>query len=209
MLIADVKPIIAIDIDDVLFPFVVGIAEHINAVRGMSLVPADFISFTFQDVWGGTVEESNQIVHGFLSKNCMHLLPIVGAWGALNRLKQDYTIILVTARNGVYEPETSRWLQGYFVGLFDSLVFAGNTHDGRAYRTKGEVCKELGAVLLIDDHPKNILSVTEQGLDGILFGTKAWSVMDILPAAQVTHCADWTQVERYIYDEWQPKQFSK
>jgi len=204
-----IKLIIAIDIDDVLFPFVSSVVDHHNSIKGTSLVAEDFLSFNFREYWGGSEEESMQMIDSFLSKNVLHLQPMSGARHALNRLKQDFTIILVTARNGEYQLETNRWLQKHFIGLFDSIVFAGNPQDGRVFRTKGEICQEIGAVLLIDDHPKNILSVIERGIDGVLFGEKPWSVMNELPAAFVTHCKDWAEVERYIYGDWQPKQLSR
>lgn len=202
------KPLIAVDIDDVLFPFIYGIAEHHNNIKGTTLTLEDFVSYNLNEVWGCSQEEANQIIKGFLSKNYLHLEPVQGAQAGLYRLKKDFKVVLVTARNSVYEPETSRWLQVHLPGLFDELIFSGNIHDGRDYRSKGEICEELGAVLIIDDHPDNILSAAQRGVEGILFGEKAWTVMDELPASLVKPCKDWDQVERYIYGEWQSKQLS-
>ncbi|MEP7204802.1 MAG: hypothetical protein ABI716_01240 [Candidatus Saccharibacteria bacterium] len=203
------KPIIAIDIDDVLFPFIVGVARYHNSLKGTSLTPADFVNFNLREVWGGTIEDSARLVDGFHAADHLVLEPVEGAQRALRRLQKDFTIVLVTARNVLFEPQTSRWLKHHFGGLFETVIFAGNPHDGRTYRSKGELCKQTGAVLLIDDHPNNLLSATESGLEGILFGVKTWSVMDRLPAASVRHCKDWEQTERYIYDEWRPKQLSR
>ncbi len=199
---------IAIDIDEVLFPFIVGVAEHHNKMKGTALTPEDFISFKLHEIWGCTLEGASQVVDSFLASDSLALEPIEGAQKALSALKQDFTVVLVTARNGISEPETRRWLQHHFSGLFDEVIFAGNAHDGRPHRSKGEICKELGAVLLIDDHPNNILSATQSGIDGILFGEKVWTVMDTLPASAVRHCKDWTQTERYIYDEWRSPRLS-
>lgn len=205
MSVRQTKPTIAVDIDDVLFPFVIGIAEHFNKLNGATLTPEDFISFKFEEVWGGTAEESVVIVDEFQSTDSIELLPVAGASQAFSRLRADFEIVLVTARNSLFEPQTTSWLQAHFPGLFDGLIFAGNDYDGRGFRTKGEICKEIGAVLLIDDHPKNILSATKVGIDGILFGEKAWTNMDSLSELSVRHCRNWEETVGYIYDEWQSK----
>ncbi len=199
------KPTIAIDIDDVLFPFVVGVAKHYNGLKGAALTPADFFSFNFDEVWGGTVEESVEIVYDFLSTDCLALQPVAGAQEVLGRLKEDFNLVLVTARNDEFRPQTASWLQQHFPGLFRDVVFAGNHYDNRGFRAKGDICKELGADLLIDDHPKNILSAVEAGISGILFGEKAWTVMGELPDSSVRYCKDWRAVEKYIYDEWRTR----
>lgn len=194
------RPVIAVDIDDVLFPFVDGIAEYHNTLKGTKLTAADFFSYNFVDVWGGDAAEADQIVDDFLAADQLHLQPVPGAKAALSRLGRDFEVVLVTARNQLFETETSAWLRHHLPDLFSQVVFAGNPHDGRPHRPKGVICQELGARLLIDDHPRNLLSVAEHGIEGILFGTKAWSVR---PETQVriTPCEDWDAVLKYIYDE--------
>lgn len=202
------KPVIVCDIDDVVFPFVDNIALHYNQQFGASLTPEDFVSFNFYEVWGGTQEEANGIVEGFLAQPCLELSPLKGAVEAFTRLKEDFDIVLVTARNGIFEEGTVGWLRQHFPDLFDRAIFAGNAHDGRGFRTKGEICRELEAVLIIDDHPSNVLSAVNQGVDGILFGTKAWTLEAIDKLHNTVHCHDWSAVEEYIYGKWQHKQFS-
>lgn len=202
------KPIIAIDIDDVIFPFVNGIATYHNELKGTVLTEDDFFSFDLWDVWGSTEQEAIEIVENFMQSDYMHLVPLAGAKESLERLARDFRIVLITARNGAFSDNTTRWLQYHLSDIFHEVIFAGNHYDGRGYRTKGEICKELGAVLIIDDSPRNILSAAQQNIDGILFGEKAWSVMDELPATLVKSCKDWDQAEEYIYGEWRSKQLS-
>lgn len=197
---AMVRPVIALDIDDVLFPLAPGLAEYHNLKKGTMLTAEDFNDYDFTKVWGGTAEETNIIIEGFFESDYVHLTPVTGAKKALQRLNQDFDIVLVTARNEAFSSETVKWLSAHLPKLFSHVSFAGNHHDGRAYRRKGEVCVELGATLLIDDHPMNIASAVSCGLDGILFGTKPWSVLDGLPET-VAQCKDWPEVVRYIYHE--------
>lgn len=201
------KPVIVCDIDDVVFPFIPAMARHYNDAYKATLTPEDFISYNFNEVWGGSQEEANRIIEEFLSIPRLELRPIDGAVEAFRRLSRDFDIVMVTARNGIFESQTTVWLRAHFPELFREVIFAGNPHDGRGFRTKGEICKELGAVLIIDDYPANIQSAVGQGVDGILFGDRHWSVA--APAhEQVQKCADWTAVSEYIYGTWRQRQLS-
>lgn len=195
------RPVIAVDIDDVLFPFVSGIAEYHNDLKGTNLSPKDFTSYNFAEVWGGSESEANDIVDGFVRAENLYLQPVEGAKEALIRLNHDYNVVLVTARNQAFEAATVAWLRRHLPELFQHVVFAGNQYDGRPHRAKGVICNELNAQLLIDDHPRNIASAVECGVDGVLFGTHAWSVLDS-SLDSVKACVDWPAVIEYIYHEW-------
>lgn len=195
------RPVIAVDIDDVLFPFVPGIASYHNHLKGTTLSPEDFHSYNFMEVWGGSEVEANDIVEGFMAAGNLHLRPVEGAKEALTQLSRDYHIVLVTARNQVFESVTVTWLREHLPDLFQHVVFAGNQYDGRPHQTKGVICNGLNAQLLIDDHPRNIASAVECGVDGVLFGRQAWTVLDA-PLDSVKVCADWPAVVEYIYHEW-------
>lgn len=195
------KPVIAVDIDDVLFPLLEGITEYHNTLKGTMLTADDFFTYDFSEVWGTSAEETEQIVSDFLRLDHLQLRPVDGAAAALARLSQDFDVVLVTARNQLFEKETVQWLRGHLPDLFQSVIFAGNPHDGRPYRPKGVICQELNAQLLIDDHPANLLSAAECGVDGVLFGSRSWSVLD-QPSARIVPCGDWEAVEEYIYHVW-------
>lgn len=195
------KPVIAVDIDDVLFPFVEGVAEYHNNLKGTQLAVDDFTTYHLNEVWGGTQEETEEIVQAFLSTDHLHLQPQPGVKKALQQLKGDFDVVLVTARNQAFEEPTVTWLRHHLPDLFADVKFAGNPYDGRPYQPKGIVCQELGARLLIDDHPSNLLSAAECGVDGILFGSKAWSVLDE-SSARIVPCVDWKDVLEYIYHVW-------
>lgn len=203
------KPVIVCDIDEVLFPFVKGLIAHHNKQRGTELVEDDFFSYHFQEVWGGTQAETDEIVEGFMESDCLHLLPVEHAKGALDTLKTDFDVVLVTARNGLFAENTTMWLRSHLPELFHDVMFAGNTFDGREYRTKGEICAELGALLIVDDHPDNIRSAAAVGVDGILFGERPWTLeaVDAIPD-NVVHHKNWKQVLDYIYGDWRHKRLS-
>lgn len=195
---SSMKPVIAVDIDDVLFPFVDGVADYHNSLRGTTLSADDFFTYNFSQVWGISPEEADDIISSFLGSENLELRPVKGAAEALAQLGRDFDIVLVTARNEIFEKETVQWLRRHLSDLFRHVIFAGNPHDGRPYRAKGVICRELGAQLLIDDHPTNLMSAAECGIDGVLFGSRAWSVLDE-PSTRIVPCVDWEAVLEYVY----------
>jgi hypothetical protein len=57
------KPIVAVDIDEVLAQFIPKLAEfHNDVYGGNSLTIDSFVSYEFHRVWGGTVEECSSKV---------------------------------------------------------------------------------------------------------------------------------------------------
>lgn len=53
------KPVLAVDVDEVLGFFIPALAEfHNEAYPGFNLTPDSFHSYDFCKVWGGTVEDS-------------------------------------------------------------------------------------------------------------------------------------------------------
>lgn len=195
------RPVLAVDIDDVLFPFVDGIAAYHNELRGTNLTSRDFVSYNFREVWGGDQLETDHLIDEFLRRDHLQLRPVEGARRALEQLSRDFDIYLVTARNELFTESTSRWLRHHLPDLFTHVIFAGNPHDGRSYQPKGRICQKLGAQLLIDDHPSNLLSAADCGVRGILFGSHRWSVADAKLAPYVTACRDWKAVLECIYGQ--------
>lgn len=203
------KPIIALDIDEVIFPFVAGAAEHHNQHYGTALTQDDFNTFDFWNVWGGTREDTIQKLDDFiLRSNHLHLQPIKGAQDAIRLLSKNYDIVLVTARNERLRDATTTWFKEHMPALFEHIHYAGNKYDGHAYRSKLEVCRDLRATLLIDDAPHNVIECSKGGMKTILFGDYPWqTAQDIakLPPT-VVRCKDWTEVLHHLgidrtYDE--------
>ncbi|MEO6513183.1 MAG: hypothetical protein ABIR37_00705 [Candidatus Saccharimonadales bacterium] len=195
------KPVIAVDIDDVIFPFVPEIIKQFNTRIGADLTLDDFKVYHFSQVWGSTEEEANDIVAEFLTQDVVHLQPISGAQEALSILSRDFRIVLVTARNGLFAPSTQQWLEAHFKDLFEDVIFAGNPHDTVVYREKGMVCQELGAVVLIDDSPNNLQSALDYGIDALLFGAHNWNREHSLPA-HIARCETWEETVKYIHENY-------
>lgn len=98
----------------------------------------------------------------FESDEFKNLTPIKGSFEVLKNLKQKYRLVVVTSRQSILEMQTKEFLNKYYPGIFDEVLL-GNHYGGFSFskelilsiegkkRSKPEMCKEVGAKLLIDD----------------------------------------------------------
>lgn len=95
----------------------------------------------------------------------------------LSSLAPRFRFAVVTSRQAAVEGATRSWLERQFPGIFESVHF-GNHYalDGTPARSKAEICKEIGAVALIDDSRHHALECARAGLKCvILFGDYSWN----------------------------------
>lgn len=192
------KPIIAIDIDEVLYPLVPNLADYHNKNYGTTLTVEDFDTYDFNKVWGGDVPSAVDKVYAYLGRDDLHVVPIEGAKEALEELSKGYTLVVVTSRNGqLFGTKTEAWLRQHFPEVFSHVHFAGNHYDGHTFRTKSELCLEIGARLLIDDQPRYVNECAEQGIRSILFGSYGWN-SDLTEHQDIVRCKNWSEVVKYV-----------
>lgn len=191
------KPIIAVDIDDVLFPYMLELVKHYNQIKDAHLSIDDFFTYHFMEVWGGTEDEATEIAYTIHHREFLHIEPLPGAQAAMAELAKAYELHVVTSRPTMFEQKTKEWVDKHFAGLFTRVDLVGNPYDGSAHRTKVEVCQELGSVYLLDDQPRYIGECASHGIQGVLFGDYAWNRSFELPDG-VTRCVDWPAVLDYF-----------
>ena len=188
------QPTIAVDIDEVLCPFVPVLAAWHNSKYGTSLTAADFHSYTFYEVWGGDAASSaDKIAAFFASPAFGSLTPLPGAVEAISSLAPRARLVVVTARSTAVEPITRAFLEAHFPGFFSDVFFgshwAPSGHAGRVER-KIDLCRRAGAALLIDDNRGYANECSEAGVPALLFGDYAWNKG--ATGLHVTRVADWS-----------------
>lgn len=191
------KPTIAIDMDEVLFPLSAELVRRHNLQFATGYTSSDFVTYVLGDVWGTTYTESVAKVHALLSEDLSEVRPVVGAVDAVRSLLRDYALVVVTSRDRLLQTPTVRWLERHFEGLFVDVVFAGNPHTGRGFRAKQDVCQHLDAVCLIDDSVDHACDCASSGLPVILFGDYPWNQTTSLPAG-VTRAQTWPQARELV-----------
>lgn len=195
------KPIIAIDIDDVLADNASGFVAFSNQRWGTNLTPEDYTEH-WAEMWQIDETETERRAEEF------HSAAVITGYShdeaalpVLQWLRERYELIIVTSRRRSIETETKAWINQHYAGIFSSINFAG-IWDGpwttaSKYRTKADICQSLGADYLIDDQLKHCQAVANCGGKSLLFGTYQWNLSDALPDG-VIRVADWSAVEAYF-----------
>ena len=196
------RPIIAIDIDDVVSDSLEATRLWANAKASIDLQPdhyqvdEDYWQY-YNRIWlthgAGEVLNYDEFLEELVEDQA-HIPVLAGAAFAIVELMKTYDVVFVTARRPELKTSTQKWLNNTF-GQEVQLFFSSNPFSPEKARTKGEICKELGAWLLIDDNADNCRSVIDNGLEAILFGTYGWQRN--IPE-QVIRCNDWPAVLEYL-----------
>lgn len=197
------RPIIAIDIDEVLAEYATEFVKFSNERWGTHLTVEDY-SENWSQVWqithNETMERSKHIykpdegVYG-------RLAPVIGADEALRKLREEFDIVLVTSRPLLVEQETRAWLEQHYSSLVTDIYFAGmydgDVTDYSFLRTKSSVYSQIKPKFVIDDQPKHCLAAADLGIHAILFGNYPWN-QDVNDSSLITRCHDWNEVLHHI-----------
>jgi 5'(3')-deoxyribonucleotidase len=189
--------VIAIDCDDVLMATTPYFVDAYNAKYGTN-VKIETSHIDGEEVWGVDREVQFQRLDELTkTKEYFNITPTAEEIAVLNELSERHSLHLVTARKPEELELTQTILNRDLPGIFTSFDFVGWTG------SKGEVCKRIGADVLIDDSVRNLVDAAEKGmpLEGlILFGNYPWNqdVPDFLTGIQ--RCANWNDVRTAIHD---------
>lgn len=174
------KQTIAIDIDDTLTDSTETVRRLVNEKLGVNLsreaylVPDQYWGY-WDRVWerNGIGERITyaDILQQFIDGLHPPFLP--DAEAAIAQLAKRYDVIVVTSRDQVREVTTRQWLEEHFDGRIKDVCFT-TSHDETKEFTKGQLCRQLGASLLVDDNVEHCQSALDEGLEAILFGAYGW-----------------------------------
>lgn len=138
-----------------------------NETYGTDFDLSDCQQYMHAELWGVDMEEAVRRAVAFSYKSLLNLHPIYGAKQAIDSLSKDHSLHIITARNEIFSDLTYRWLDLHFPGKFESVHFVSHYTD--CHRSKGDVCKELGIEIMIDDSFDNALSCAPVCKSVILF----------------------------------------
>lgn len=198
------KPVIAVDIDDVIADSTESFRLRINELLAVDLkkehykIEGDYRGY-YERVWSihgleGKVSMDDLDNEMMIDQSHVPLLP--NALFATSELTNRYEIVLMTSRDRLWKKATLKWLRSLFGDSFLDVHFTGNKHDSES-KTKGQLCREVGASWLIDDNLDHCQSAIDEGVEAILFGDYGWHVN---VRKGTTRCKDWLAVLEY-FDE--------
>jgi 5'(3')-deoxyribonucleotidase len=196
------KPVIAVDIDDVLSSSAAEFVKFSNQKWGTSLRVDDYDEH-WARMWkvdDKEVRSRTAIVTS--SKLPLRYSPLEEAKNVLHELSKRYKLVVATSRNKTMQGMTVEWIREKYEDIFDEVHFAGLWDkdmdlDLLNKLTKAELCAEIGADYLIDDQPKHCIAAAEAGIKTILFGNYKWN-KDVSDRSNMVKAKDWREVLEYF-----------
>jgi 5'(3')-deoxyribonucleotidase len=198
------KPIIAVDLDDVLGNENHAMMHFMNQHYGYTHTPEDYnvtgeYGPYWWKIWGVDEAEGLKRYEEFVAAKVAYevvLEPLPGAIKVLSHLKKSYDLVIITSRPAPLLEVTERWLEEHYPKLFDGVHFVKLWAEGKKV-TKAEIGKALGARYLIDDSAEHCTFAQESGIQALLFGDYGWNRAVSLPAG-VVRVGDWLAVQEYF-----------
>ncbi|MDD5084283.1 MAG: hypothetical protein PHT88_05155 [Candidatus Moranbacteria bacterium] len=174
---------IGIDLDDVLCDYATAFVKYHNDTYSTTLTKADIWSYNFWDVLNISREEAVKRVYAFgRSSKMMDIDPVPGAKRAVDSLlARNHELSLITARDADFSDITHHWLARHFPGVFSDIHFVNHYSTTTAPRSKGDVCREIGASMMIDDSFDNAISCHGVCGSGVLLFDAPWNANKELP----------------------------
>lgn len=196
------RPVIAIDIDDTIADSTESLRRLVNRRWGVSLtkedyrIPGNYRKY-YEYVWSHH-GLADKISYAELEEEMVidqsHVTLMAGVEEAIHELQKTANLIFITARHVSWEQATREWFRNVLAHDDIELYFSEGMSNVGA-RTKGELCKQLGATWLIDDNPTHLLTATEENIRAVLFGEYGWHIGELQGMAK---CKDWSQVVEYF-----------
>jgi len=158
---------IAVDIDEVLCPFV-RTMTHWKYPRGPPSVPPAK-AYNYSQMFGIDSHESKRMVYGFyLSQEFRDMKPFPQSQVHLHCLDAcGYSLYCVTGRQSLAREKTEEWLQKHYPDVFRDLIFT-NSFTPREIK-KSSVCESLSIDMIVDDSYDTCMECMEQGVHPIHF----------------------------------------
>lgn len=196
------KPIIAVDIDEVLSASAPDFVAFSNERWGTRLEVEDYTEH-WMEMWQIDVEETMKRREVFLSSGIVgKYKPVSSARDILKKLSSTYDIVLVTSRSIELESETRAWLETHYSDVAHSIYFSGIYDSGLGVsaiaKTKADIFAEIKPALVIDDHMKHCGAAADLGIPAILFGTYRWNEEYKNDNPLITRCNSWEEVLAFV-----------
>ncbi|KAL4285461.1 hypothetical protein GQ457_16G001990 [Hibiscus cannabinus] len=198
------KIAVAVDVDEVLGNFVSALNRFIADRYSLNHSVSEYHVYEFFRIWNCSRDEADIRVHEFFKtpyfKKGIHPLP--GAQLALHKLSRFCNLSVVTSRQNVIKDHTIEWLEKHYPGLFQEIHFGNHFALDGTSRPKSEICRSLGAKILIDDNPRYALECAQVGVRVLLFDYENSYPWCKTHSAEehplVTKVHNWEEVERQI-----------
>jgi uncharacterized HAD superfamily protein len=161
------KPIVVVDIDGVLFETPIDAVAAANLAHSLSYNVSDIFNYNAEHDKTKFVLKGEDLFHAFQLDTARYR-QVKGARKALERLAKRARIVALTSRSyDKFYDATLAVIKKHFGDLIDDVYFTTEPLNDR-HREKGEIVKELGGAVLVDDAVKYCESAVAHGVPAVL-----------------------------------------
>ena len=162
-----IKPkqkIIAVDIDEVLCPFLYPMMKWKGFIPSAKKYP-----YVYSKILSISEKESQKMVQEFYTtKNFEKIQPLMGSQAGIGYLKsRGHKLYAVTGRQSTVRSKTESWLDTYFPYAFDDLVMTNSYTPCEV--SKSDICRSLNIGLIIDDNLKICMDCENEHIRAVNF----------------------------------------
>lgn len=187
---------IGFDLDDILLDFNGALRVFHNAKYDTTYEREHITTYDFCELWQCEPEEMiRRVLEFYASKEHQGAVPVEGSVEAIKKLSQYHKLIIITSKPDELRVATMQWLDQHFPHMFDEVHFTNHYVGNGRKRPKGEVCKQYGVEIFIDDALIHAESVANTGIPVLLFDTP-WNQGELSPL--ITRVYSWEEIERRL-----------
>ena len=150
------KPILAVDIDEVLFPFTpTFLAFHNDTYQTQLTIrhkQSDFLELVTGDSEDAMLAKIDAYIK---TPHYAASGPIPDAVHVIQRLSQTWRMVIVTARTPNYRGTTELFVARHFPAI-EGILYSCDPRDPKKYTPKRDLCIQINARALIDDSLRNL-----------------------------------------------------
>lgn len=188
--------ILGFDLDDVLINFNDALLSYDNARFGTNHERDHRKSLDVSGLWDCDENEAMVRVSDFYqSQGHKDILPIKDAVEVVKNLKDECKLYIVTARHEEIRGETLGLVEKHFPNIFEDVYFTNQYSDTGVKRTKGEICREIGVEIFVDDSVHNAHNIIDVGIPVLLFDTP-WNQVEV--NEPIKRVFSWKEIEKHI-----------
>lgn len=192
------KPVVVVDIDGVLFNTPTDAVMAANDKNGTAYNVTDIFNHNAEHDKDKFVVDGEDQFHSF-QLNTANYRQIEGAKHALEHLAKRATVIALTSRNyDMFYDITKQAVHDHFGDSVSKVYFTTEPSNDQ-HREKGEIVKELGGTVLVDDAVKYCESAVAHGLPAVLLAQPYNETGHSWPPEY--RAADWDDAVRLVEQE--------
>lgn len=189
---------IGVDLDEVLTEYVKNFIIFHNQNYGTKLNFEDIKKYFFYELLGISFEEDIGRQYKFFETDLFkQIQPVSGAVNGVDKLKNNFEMVIITARPNEIKDKSINWIEKYFPDIFSQIIFT-NKHslNNDLKREKHDICLELGVNLIIEDSLATAEKCASIGIKVLLLD-KPWNQAENLPNG-IKRVHSWEEIVREI-----------